>query len=77
MRNAAALPTYRYLFQFPDGHVTEVDYRDGYHREGILRHRWSVRGTSVAPLAAKGDRTCGLTESRTCQVTGTMATLPD
>jgi hypothetical protein len=77
IRNAAAFPTYRYLFQFPDGHVTEVDYRDGYHRDGILRHRWSVRGTSVAPLATGGSRSCELRQPPACQITGTVATLAD
>ncbi len=76
IRVAAAFPYYRYLFQFPDGHITEVDYRHGYHRDGILRHRWSVRGTSVKPLAVAGIRTCGARESLPCQVSGTMATIP-
>jgi hypothetical protein len=73
---ASLLPSYRYLFQFPDGHVTEVDYRDGYYRGGIIRFRWSVRGTSIAPLAAPGTRTCGPAGARPCQITGTTATLP-
>jgi hypothetical protein len=74
-RNSAAFPTYRYLFQYPDGHVTEVDYRGGYYRDGIVRLRWSVRGTSVAPLEASGSRTCGPTQPRTCQITGTVAAI--
>jgi hypothetical protein len=77
VRLMAAFPTYRYLFQFPDGHVTEVDYRDGYHRDGILRHRWSVRGTSIAPLAALGDRGCGAGQSQGCVIDGAMAVVPD
>jgi hypothetical protein len=74
---AMAVPTFRYLFQFPDGHVTEVDERGDYYRGGIVRYRWSVRGTSIAPLQVRGSRTCGLREAWTCRVTGTMVTLPD
>ena len=74
---AMAVPSYRYLFQFPDGHVTEVDLRGGYYRDSIRRFRWSVRGTSVAPLAIPGSRTCAVQGSRTCRITGTMATLAD
>lgn len=73
---AAGYPSYRYLFQFPDGHVTEVDYRYGYHRDGILRLRWSVRGSSLEPLAVPGDRSCGGRESDPCQAEGTTATVP-
>jgi hypothetical protein len=75
--SAMAVPTYRHLFQFPDGHVTEVDDHAGYYRDGIVRYRWSVRGTSVAPLYVQGNRRCGPRESRTCITTGTMATLAD
>jgi hypothetical protein len=67
---------YRYLFQYPDGHVTEVDWRDGYHRDGIVRYRWSVRGTSIAPLAVPGDRACGQDQAPTCRFTGSTATIP-
>jgi hypothetical protein len=76
--NAAAFSSYRYLFQFPDGHVTEVDYRYGYHRDGILRLRWSVRGSSVEPLAVPGGRSCGVGrgESGPCHIDGMTATLP-
>lgn len=77
VRLAAAFPSYRYLFQFPDGHVTEVDYRDGYHRDDILRFRWSVRGSSVKPLSVPGGRTCGGREPVPCRTDGTMATVPD
>jgi hypothetical protein len=77
VRLAAEFPSYRYLFQFPDGHVTEVDYRYGYHRDDILRLRWSVRGSSVEPLAVSGSRSCGRRESVPCRADGTMATVPD
>ncbi|GIG56872.1 hypothetical protein Lfu02_12440 [Longispora fulva] len=77
VHNLAAFPTFRYLFQFPDGHVTEVDERDGYHRDGLLRLRWSVRGSSVEPLAVPGRRGCGPRQARPCGVSGTSATLPD
>jgi hypothetical protein len=75
-RLAAQFPSYRYLFQFPDGHVTEVDFRYGYHRDGIVRHRWSVRGSSVEPLAAPGGRSCGGRDSVPCHIDGTTATVP-
>jgi hypothetical protein len=74
---AMAVPTYRYLFQFPEGHITEVDQRGDYYRGGIVRYRWSVRGTSIAPLQVRGTRTCGPTEALPCWVTGTVATLAD
>jgi hypothetical protein len=77
VRNMAAFPTYRYLFQFPDGHVTEVDYRDGYHRDGFVRHRWSVRGSSIDPLEVPGGRACGVSPSSPCLITGAIATVPD
>jgi hypothetical protein len=77
VRVLAMFPSYRYLFQFPDGHVTEVDYRYGYYRDGILRLRWSVRGSSVEPLAVPGDRSCGRRASGSCQIDGTMGTVPD
>jgi hypothetical protein len=77
VRPAAAFPSYRYLFQFPDGHVTEVDYRYGYHRDDMVRLRWSVRGSSVKPLDVPGGRSCGGQESVPCRTDGTMATVPD
>lgn len=75
-RLAAEYPSYRYLFQFPDGHVTEVDFRHGYHRDGIVRLRWSVRGSSLEPLGVPGGRSCGGRESDPCRIDGTMATVP-
>lgn len=74
--NAMKVPWYRYLFQFPDGHVTEVDEREGYHRDDIVRYRWSVRGTSIAPLAVPGDRACGQDLAATCRLTDSTATIP-
>jgi len=70
------VPSYRYLFQYPDGQVTEVDERDGYHRDDIVRYRWSVRGTSIVPLAVTGDRSCGREQTTNCQLTGATATIP-
>lgn len=73
---AAQFPYYRYLFQFPDGHVTEVDYRSGYHRDGIVRMRWSVRGSSIEPLNGPGERVCSMEAANPCHVEGTTATIP-
>ncbi|GIG61368.1 hypothetical protein Lfu02_57400 [Longispora fulva] len=79
---AGGVPSARFLFQFPDGHVTEVTHNGAYYRGEVVRLPFSRRGADLNGLYPTVEHTClgqlvTVDQSTPrCVVTGSTAAIP-